>query len=343
MEKNQKTLIENLHKAGKGIMPFVKPLEDLCWKKDFDNNSWYVIGHFEAEGHKLNFLVHFMLMDIEGMEPNLHSTVSITDETTGFYFGEHKLFPLSDIGISDKGFNIKAPTASMSGGLDQMHVQATIPLGKIDVTMKMDGYPLYNGGTGYFPMFSIDVYQYSLPTMDTIGTITIKNKTYEINGTSWFDRQWQNQTSALSGHWCWMDLNLDNGDKISLWSSVDHLTGSENAWATILHPDGSQTLTAIEPLSLSESDYWLSTKSGQNYPTHWIVKIPELDACLEVTPSPREQELITNFDLLSKREQELIAKADFLNTYEGASSVKGTYRGKETTGYCYVELVGLWK
>ena len=54
-----------------------------------------------------------------------------------------------------------------------------------------------------------------------------------------------------------------------------------------------------------------------------------MDACLEVTPSPREQEIVSEFE--------------FLHKYEGASSVKGTYKGKETTGYCYVELVGPWK
>ncbi|OOM73668.1 hydroxyneurosporene synthase (CrtC) [Clostridium puniceum] len=329
MKKNQKTLLENLGENGKGIVPFVKPVEDLYWKKDFNNNSWFVIGHFEAEEHKLNFLVHLMILDMKDQQPIFNSMLSITNETTGWYSGEYKLFPLSDIEISDKEFNMKALNASMSGSLDRMHIQATMPNGKVDVMLSPVGYPLYNGGTGYFPMFDMNIYQYSLPTLDTIGTITIEDKTYEINGTSWFDRQWQKQTINLAGHWSWMDINLDNGDKISLWDTVDHSNGNENAWATILHPDGSQSVVSVEPLSVGESNYWLSTKSGQRYPTHWIVKIPSLDACLEVTPVPREQELI--------------AELEIFNKYEGASTVKGTYKGKETTGYCYVELVGSWK
>ncbi|MBU3100843.1 MULTISPECIES: lipocalin family protein [Clostridium] len=329
MEANKKPLLENLKKIGKGIVPFVNPLEDLSRKKDFDTNSWFVIGHFEAEGHKLNFLFHLMTLHMQDNMSILTSVFSITDETTGFYYGEDKVFPLSLAEISETEFSIKAPNGFMSGDLNQMHVQATMPCGKVDVTLNPVGYALYNGSTGYFPMLNMNIHQYSLPTLATTGTITIEDKTYEINGTSWFDRQWQNQSIDIGGHWSWMDINLDNGDKISLWDTVEDSTGNETAWATILHPDGSQTVTAVEPLSIGQSDYWLSQKSGQKYPTHWMVKIPTLDACLEVTPCPKEQEIVSQHEALHK--------------YEGASSVKGTYRGKETTGYCYVELVGSWK
>jgi predicted secreted hydrolase len=192
---------------------------------------------------------------------------------------------------------------------------------------------LYNGGTGLFPMLGMDVHQYSLPTLETSGTVTIEDRAYRISdGTSWFDRQWQNlapspEGKPLNGKWAWMDLNLDNGDRISLWSADDP-SGDNNSWVTILHPGGGQTVTAIEPLSAGESDHWFSPASGKRYPTHWTVKIPAFDAELEVTPHPRAQELVPN---------------QALAYYEAASSVHGTYLGKETTGYCYVELVGQWQ
>ena len=64
--------------------------------------------------------------------------------------------------------------------------------------------------------------------------------------------------------------------------------------------------------------------SGQNYPTHWIIEIPEVDARLDVTAVMKEQEIASKF----------------INKYEAVSRIKGTYKGKETTGYCYVELLG---
>ncbi len=329
MNTSQRPLIENLSTNGKGLVPFVKPVEDLYWNKEFDCNSWFVIGHFEAEGHKLNFLYHLMILPSPEQSYMVNSVFSITDETTGWYYGEDKMYPLSQVEISKTEFSIKAPNGSMSGDLNQMHVQAIMPCGKVDVILNPMGHVIYNGGTGYFPLLDMNVHQYSLPTLQTLGTLTVEDKIYEVNGTSWFDRQWQNQEQEIGGHWSWMDINLDNGNKISLWGMVVDSSGNENAWATVLHPDGSQIVVAVEPLSLGESDYWFSEKSGQTYPTRWTVKIPSLEACLEVIPSPRKQEIVSQFELLHK--------------YEGASSVKGTYKGEEVTGYCYVELVGPWK
>ncbi len=329
MNTNQRPLLENLSTNGKGIVPFVDPKKDLCWNKEFDCNSWFVIGHFETEGHKLNFLYHVMILPSPDHSQLVNSVISITDETTGWYYGEDKIYPISQAEISESAFSIKVPNGTISGDLNQMQVQASLPCGSVDVTLNPIGHVIYNGGTGYFPLFDMNVHQYSLPTLQTSGTMTIEDKTYSVNGTSWFDRQWQNQEVEIGGHWSWMDLNLDNGDKISLWGTEEDSSGNENAWATVLQTDGTQIVVAVEPLSIGASDYWLSEKSGQTYPTRWTVKIPSLDAVLEVIPSPREQEIVSQFELLHK--------------YEGASSVKGTYKGQEVTGYCYVELVGSWK
>jgi hypothetical protein len=43
------------------------------------------------------------------------------------------------------------------------------------------------------------------------------------------------------------------------------------------------------------------------------------------------------------REQEIVSKIPMLHKYEGASSMHGTYGGKDVTGVGYVELVGVWK
>ena len=328
MELNKTPLIENLKNNHQGVGTFLELEKDLLWKKEYNINSWFIIGHAESENHTLNFLFHLMLMNNEGQPPVMQSVVSITDETTGWYYGDDIVLPVSDIEISEDNLNIKLPNGSMSGNLENMTFKAQIPNGSIDVIAKPVGFPIYNAGTGYFPLLDMKVHQYSIPTLETIGSITIEGRTYEINGTSWFDRQWQNQGKEIIGHWTWMDLNLDNGDRLSLWDVVDDATNIETAWATVLHLDGTQSVVAVEPFRKGESNYWTSEKSKQTYPTHWVVKIPEYDACLEVTPAPAEQEIVSVVPPLNK--------------YEAASKVKGTYKGKEVNGYCYVELVGYW-
>ncbi|MCD8368178.1 MAG: hypothetical protein LUC48_09185 [Clostridiales bacterium] len=330
MVQNGSAIVDNQHRTLTGISPFVQPNRDLLWKQEFNNNSWFVIGHFDVDGHKLNFLFHLLIMSVKRGMPVLNSVFSITDETTGWYYGDDQITPMSKVTVSKDTFSIQAPNGSMSGDLNEINLSATMPDGKVDVTLNPKAPVIYNGGTGYFPMVDMGVYQYSVPNVETTGSLTIEGKTYALQGISWFDRQWQHHHNrrGLGGRWAWMDLNLDTGDKASLWWVVDENAGAENSWATILNADGTQTVARTSSLKESAFDYWRSPKSKQNYPTRWIVNIPDLDARLEIT--------------MENREQEIVSKHPALHKYEAACSINGVYQGKPTTGYCYVELLGPW-
>jgi predicted secreted hydrolase len=219
----------------------------------------------------------------------------------------------------------------MIGDLNRLDLTAKVDGISIDVRLDVESGVLFNAGTGVFPLLGMEIHQYSVPRFATTGTIAIEDDIYQVEGVSWFDRQWQHQdtSTADSIHWSWVDLNLDNGDAISLWSAPDLASGRERAWATVLHADGTQTVTAAEPLVAGARDLWTSPESGQTYPTRWTVRIPALDAEIEVVPAPREQEIVSQVPMLHK--------------YEGASQMHGTYRGKQVTGFGYVELVGVWR
>ena len=48
-------------------------------------------------------------------------------------------------------------------------------------------------------------------------------------------------------HWYWMDLNMDNGDKLSLWCvEIAKIT---RAWATVLHADGTNKVVDVTPFT----------------------------------------------------------------------------------------------
>ncbi len=322
---NTNKLTDNIIKQNNGELVAVRPVEDLQYKKSYDTNSWFAIGHFEAEGEKLNFLYHLMVMKIKGIRMMV-SCFTITNETTGWYAGEDKAYPLFRCKIGKDEFNIKTPTGYMRGDLDNLTMGAKMKGASVEMTMKGIGYPLYNKDTGNFDMMDMNIYQYSLPTMETEGKVTIEGKEYKVEGISWFDRQWQNQDEIIEGKWSWMDLNLSNGDRISLWDTIDKNNNNES-WVTILHEDGTQTVAEMEHLASTTTDYWVSEKSGAKYPGKWMIKIPKLNAELEVIPVIRDQE---------------IAGMKGFAHYEGASTVSGMYNGEQVTGYCYIELVGDW-
>lgn len=320
----------------------VNPKTDLANKEGYQANSWFAIGHFEENGHTLNWLYHII---ITKMGP-LHvydSNFSMYDETTGEYHYEDKIFKKFQCEVKEtdtpagKGFSVSCPMGTISGDPDHIHVKATMKNGSIDCDMKRTRDYIYNAGTGSFETFMGGrVQQFSMAHMDSTGTYQMGDKTYTIHGDSWFDRQWQfskEEQKTMHMHsdwkWVWMDLNLDNGETISLWDMNDLKNNSVKTWGTILHAGDTQEVVEIEPISKGESDYWTSPDSKNKYPTRFIVRIPSKNAELHVETAIKEQEIVCKMPLFTK--------------YESGNKVTGTYEGKDVSGYCYVELLGKWE
>ena len=91
--------------------------------------------------------------------------------------------------------------------------------------------------------------------------------------------------------------------------------------------DGTQRVVSVEPFMEKSKQFWKSPASGQNYPVHCFVKIPELNAELEVKPIPIEQEIAS----------------EHISKYEAASEISGTYKSQKCSGFCYIEYVGIFK
>ena len=310
---------------------FIDLEKDLIRRKNINLDSWFVTGHFEADDNLFDFMLHQLIVDRKNGEPAiLQSIVSLTEQKKGRFLGEEKIYPLPEVKVSETQFDLNAPNGSMSGNSTDIKVHAALPDVEIDFNIRNTGSALYNCGTGAYPALGDTVYQFALPHMEGSGTILTESKSHKIMGSCWFDRQWQDVGDYFwngNWHWAWMGLQMANGDRISLWDVVDDDGQIKRTWATVLQPDGTHVIVDVEPLLTGASDYWKSSASGQRYPTRWNVRIPALDACLEVISSPKEQEIVSPIGI---------------NKYEGASSVRGVYRGQETTGFTYVEMVGKW-
>lgn len=335
----------------KGFAPEVDVAGDMAYKDEYMNNSFFAIGHFITDGHTIDYLFHLMSYAYPGKEPEMTYCFSVTDETEGKYYQFSKAYKFSEIELATDRFYISTPAGKMEGTLDEIHLTAKMEHGSLHLTLKPVGYPLYNGGTGKFHMVGMDIYEYSIPTIQTDGMITIDGKVYEIkDGVSWYDRQWQQKLPKMPGFvekgvgkimdekqkreggfklpvWGWMDINLDNGDKVSTWFAEEE--DGENCWATVMHPSGAQRTVTVEPVVTQATDHWKSEASGAEYPMTYKIVIPELDADLTVRTAVDDQELF-------------FPENPLYNHYEGASTVEGTYQGEPIKGYCYVELIGDW-
>lgn len=170
----------------------VDVVADLPYKPEYAVNSFFVIGHFESRGHTLNYLYHLMLSAIPGQDEYLTYCFSVTDETTGEYRQYSHDYAASEVNMDTERFNITTPKGSMAGTLDGMHLKADVDGAALDLELTAVGYPLYNCESGKFFFANMDIFEYSIPTMLSNGTIRLGDETFEIkDGVSWFDRQWQ--------------------------------------------------------------------------------------------------------------------------------------------------------
>jgi predicted secreted hydrolase len=298
---------------------FVHLPADQAAHPDALQEWWYIIGHVEAKGHRFGYEVTIG----GGKQPQV--ITSITDKTTGAYYTHSQSFSVDQTSFSAAELDIRTPKATLSGSMNAMQLHATLPVGEIDLTLSARGPAIYNNGTGLMPFLGGTSYYYSLPSLASHGTLKVNNRTYPVTGESWLDRQWGTWDWSTMQKWTWMPLQLSNGDRVNLWDLFAE--GREFPYATVLHPDGTQEIVAVEPLAATTSDFWTSPTTGQRYGTRWTVKIPALNASLTVVAEPQGQERLGAFG----------------GTYEGAASVTGRYRGKPVIGQTYVEQNGNWR
>lgn len=150
-------------------------------------------------------------------------------------------------------------------------------------------------------------------------------KTYELNGNSWFDRQWGifNPKNGLP-KWTWFGINLVNGTALSIWHLFDKSIGQNKSFATILHTDGSQTVAAA--VCIPDAEYaWESPQTKNLYYLKWTIEIPQLDTSLNVITTEKDQEF---------------TMASMGGGYEGVSNVTGTFQGRSVVGAARLEMLG---
>jgi len=300
-----------------------------------DGDSYYIVSYVNGGGHKFTVLFHLMLIVKAFGTPVAQLVISVLDETTGAYFRkEVNKFWLIDTSVAPDKLNIAMPEGGLSGTIDQLiakgHllVDSNVDSTQLDMqlTMKPRGPVLPNLVTGVIPFSEGIDYEYAFPRMETSGVLTIGGKSYDVVGSSWFDREWGRFGPAK---WTWMNIQLDNGVQISLWDEQDNAINpnsyvdGEHRFASILNPDGSLVVTSVD---IKELGTWTSLKTQRTYANKWRVTIPGRGV-LMVNVLQDGQEIVS----------ELPA-----HRVEAKSSVEGTYADKRVKGFTMVEMFNLF-
>lgn len=271
---------------------------------------WWVSARLAGGGR--NFWVHWFVVNATEPSPGVVGWTSIRDADNDRHAHETFRHGVEDSTVATGRLEVRVPSSVFTGELEEMTLQASSPGGALDLVLRPNSPILYGGGVGFYPLYDAITYQYSLGGIPTTGTVELDGESVEVTGTTWYDRQWF-KGKLPGGPLTWFGLCLDNGENLSIFDVPPNGT----SWVTAIHLDGSHTQTEIAPLAESQSGEVAVPESGNVHPQCWTIKIPILDAELQLT-------------------QSLLHENEFL--YTGSVAVTGTYRGEPIEGFGFIDI-----
>lgn len=311
---------------------------------EYRNEWWYFTGNLaDAQGRRFGYQLTFFRI---ALAPG--SAVSESRWRNNQLYMAH--FAVSDIdGRTFHAFErFGRAGPGMAGAdnpplhlwVDDWEARATEPRGfplrlraaAEDVAIDLELVPtkpvVLNGDAGLSPKSAEPgnaSYYYSIPRLETRGSVRTDGYVREVVGLSWLDREWS--TSALGADqegWDWFALHLDDGRDLMLYRlrRIDGTVDPASA-GTFVEVNGTARPLMSDELDLRVLDHWTSPRTGIRYPARWRLRVAGLDLDLEVNPAFDTQELDVS-----------------VRYWEGAVVVRGKAGSDTVSGRGYMELAG---
>ena len=199
---------------------------------------------------------------------------------------------------------------------------------QLDLLLEDAKGPILQGDEGYSrkgPEPGQASYYYSLPRLESSGSLQIGDRLYRVEGLSWMDHEYS--TSALSTDqtgWDWFSFQFEDGTELMLFQ-IRRSDGGIDPFSsgTWISADGDALDLKRDDFTVDVESTWRSPRSGAVYPAKWKITIPSLDLSLSAQPFIDDQELNLSYAY-----------------WEGAVQVSGSHEDRPIRGSGYVELTG---
>jgi predicted secreted hydrolase len=308
----------------------------------FKTEWWYFTGNLKsADGREFGYQLTFFRF---GMRPPAErkpatsrfvmndlkfAHFTVTDVRAGaFHFDER----LSRGGFGEAGFGSMGKLAwienweldydgrfRLNASNKDYSIDLTLDAGKPAVLQGDNGLSQKGDGKGSAS------YCYSMTRLPTTGTIRIASEQFNVNGNSWYDREWAtNQLAPNQVGWNWFAVQLSDGSDLMLYQMrLKDGTIDPHSNGTFVRPDGKTEKLVAEDLKMKATGFWKSPETESNYPISWRLEIPKISLSLEIVTPVKNQEL--NLGVVY---------------WEGCIRVNGSRGTDEVNGVGYMELTG---
>lgn len=318
--------------------------EDFGPHPDFQTEWWYYTGNLEsAGGDRFGYqLTIFRRAVLPAADRAERESALATEQ---IYMGH---FALSDVNAGEHyAFErFMRGAAGLAGAQsepyqvwlenwqieeiarDQYRLVAEQDGAAIDLLLTDIKGPILHGNGGYSqkgPEEGNASYYYSQTRLESAGIVRTLKGSFEVSGLSWKDHEFS--TSALSAGqvgWDWFSIQLDDGSELMVFQ-IRRNDGTIDPFSsgTWISSNGETMPLERRDFEIQVADTWTSPNSGAEYPSEWILSIPELDLSLTIVPPLADQEMNVSY-----------------NYWEGAVDVNGTSQGSPVSGNGYVEMTG---
>jgi predicted secreted hydrolase len=337
-------------RAGEG---FEMPQPGRAWSFPRDHGAhpeyktewWYYVGHLQAaSGESFGYQLTFFRAALRKPDPQARSAWSLHT----VYFAHLALtdpLPRTFAFREKAGRGALGLSGAVAGTLkvwiddwqaelqgEEFHLKAQDRGLGLDLILKPMKPPALHGDGGYSRKSAKSdaaSYYYSLPRLDTRGTITMDGRRLAVTGTSWMDHEFFSQAMApnLSG-WDWFSLQLEGGFEVMLYllrqqdGSVDPASAG-----TLIDPQGRTRHLNLADFTVKPIGAWTSPHTRAKYPAGWEIIIPGAGYRLTLTPTLPDQEI----------RSQAPAKVTY---WEGQVKIEGFKNGAPVAGLGYAELTG---
>jgi predicted secreted hydrolase len=304
----------------------------------FSTEWWYVTGWLQdAHGRRRGFQVTFFRIRNPGADSNpskfapaqiLFAHAALSDPAEGKLLRAER--------TARAGFGLaEARQGATHVFIDDWSIRADGSIFVVQATardfaisLKLDATQpvLLQGDQGYSrkgPDPAAASHYYSMPHLETRGTIRIRGTELAVTGQAWLDHEWFNAyQDEESVGWDWVGINLNDGGALMAFRMRDARNQQRWAGATLRVANKVESFTP-EQIEWTPTREWRSPRTGTTYPVAWRVKV-----------GPRE---IILRPLMEDQENDARGSVGILY-WEGA--VEATDDAGRSIGLGYLELTG---
>jgi predicted secreted hydrolase len=325
---------------------------------EFKTEWWYYSGHLQSRdqgqkpfGYQLTFFRTGLKRDAKGRKSKwaiqdlFFAHLALTDESRRKFeyrekisrgslgeagalpFGtEEKTFKIWIEDWSAEGIGPSLRDHRLKGGDTELGIELFLIPEKNPILHGQKGISQKAAGEGYASHY------YSITRMKTEGKIFLRGKEIDVQGQSWMDHEFgSSQLREYQVGWDWFSIQIENGTDLMFYQ-LRHRDGKIDPYSsgTVILADGKSRHLKAQEFQIDILDKWKSQRSGATYPSQWLIKVPTSGIELKLTPTVKDQELVTH-------------ESTRVTYWEGSVKVEGKYEASQVRGKGYAELTGYAK